>query len=146
MKARVFGLTLVASALVACASLWAADIGKDVKCPVSGKPVNPEAFVEYNGGKVYFCCNNCPKAFQKNPAKYEAKANHQLAQTAQLKQVACPITGKPINASTAIDVQGVQVAFCCNNCKGKVAKATGDEQLELVFGAKAKGWEAAKLQ
>jgi hypothetical protein len=26
------------------------------------------------------------------------------------------------------------VCLCCGGCKGKVAKATGDDQLELVFG------------
>jgi len=125
-------------------AVYAADTAvEDLKCPVSGQPVNPEAFVEHNGGKVYFCCENCPKKFSADPAKYAAKANHQMAQSGQLKQTACPITGKAAKDSTAIDVQGVSVAFCCNNCKGKVAKAEGDEQLELVFGDSNKGFKAA---
>lgn len=42
-------------------------------CPVSGKPINPEASVEHDGKKVYFCCEGCPKAFEADPAKYTAK-------------------------------------------------------------------------
>jgi YHS domain-containing protein len=42
-------------------------------CPVSGKPANKEIFTEYKGQKVYFCCNDCKAAFEKDPAKYEAK-------------------------------------------------------------------------
>jgi len=115
---------------------------ENVKCPVSAKAVNPAAFVEYNGGKVYFCCNNCPKAFNADPAKFAAKANHQMAQTGELVLVACPISGAKTKPETAIDVQGVSVAFCCPNCKAKVEKAQGDEQLELVFGEKSKAFKA----
>jgi YHS domain-containing protein len=144
MKTRLLCVVAIAAVAIAFSSLYAADKpGPDVKCPVSGKAVNPEATADFNGGKVYFCCNNCPKAFAANPDKYAAKANHQLAQTGQLKQTACPLAGKPTNPATEIDVQGVKVAFCCNNCKGKVAKASGDEQLELVFKS-GKGFSAVK--
>ena len=143
MKTRSMMFAMTAAVLTLGGALFAADLA-NVKCPVSGKPALEEHAVNHNGGKVYFCCPNCPKAFQANTEKFAAKANHQLAKTGQIKQTACPITGKPLNAETAIDVQGVDVAFCCNGCKGKVSKATPAEQLELAFGAKAKGWEAAK--
>ena len=57
--------------------------------------------------------------------------------TKQAKLVKCPIKGKKLNLKTAIDVAGTKVAFCCNGCKGKVSKATGAAQLELVFSDKA---------
>lgn len=115
-------------------------------CPVSGKPVNPEATVDYKGGKVAFCCTNCPKAFAANTAKYATKANLQLVQSGQAKEVKCPITGKDLNPETKISVAGTNVCFCCNGCKGKVTKAEGDAQLELVFGDKAfdKGFVVGK--
>jgi YHS domain-containing protein len=141
----MFFAVLAVAALVAGRSLQAdSKPGPDVKCPVSGKAVDADATVDYNGGKVYFCCNNCPKAFSANPDKYAAKANHQLVQTGQLKQTACPLTGKPVNPSATVNVQGVDVAFCCNNCKGKVAGASGDQQLQLVFGNTKKGFAPAK--
>jgi YHS domain-containing protein len=42
-------------------------------CPVSGQPANKEIFSVYKGQKVYFCCNNCKAAFDKDPEKYAAK-------------------------------------------------------------------------
>ena len=107
------------------------------KCPVSGKAVKAASALDHNGGKVYFCCDNCPEAFKKDTAKFTAKANQQLFATGQAKAVKCPIAGRDLNPDTAIDVAGTKVAFCCNNCKGKASKATGDEQLELVFGKTA---------
>ena len=87
----------------------------------------------YKGGKVYFCCENCPKAFAKDTAKYATKANHQLAATGQAKQAKCPISGAKLNAEKTVKVGGVEVQFCCEKCQGKVAAAEGDAQLELVF-------------
>jgi len=46
---------------------------RQTKCPVSGKPINPEHFVDFKGKKVYFCCPNCPAAFEKDPEKFVAK-------------------------------------------------------------------------
>ena len=32
-------------------------------------------FADYKGNRYFFCCDGCPQAFKKNPAKY-AKAAH----------------------------------------------------------------------
>jgi YHS domain-containing protein len=42
-------------------------------CPVSGKPVVVENVLLYEGKVVGFCCDKCPKAFTKEPAKFAAK-------------------------------------------------------------------------
>jgi YHS domain-containing protein len=129
----------VAIGLLVAQALAAGDAGaekeklKDVKCPVSGKAINPEATADYLGKKVYFCCKNCPKAFAADTEKYALKAKHQLVATGQACQVACPMTGKPTKKGTAIDIAGAKVAFCCPNCQGKVKKAEADVQLALVF-------------
>jgi YHS domain-containing protein len=122
--------------------------GAKCVCPVSGKPATKEHAVAYKGAEVYFCCPNCPKAFQANSAKFATKANHQLVVTGQAKEVKCPIAGRKLNPATAIEVGGVKVAFCCNNCKGKAEKATAAEQLELIFSDKAfaKGFEVKKAE
>jgi YHS domain-containing protein len=40
-------------------------------CPVMvGNPINKNIFVEYQGKKVYFCCNDCKAKFQADPEKY----------------------------------------------------------------------------
>jgi YHS domain-containing protein len=131
---------LVAQALVVADESAEKDKLKEAKCPVSGKAINPEATVEYLGKKVYFCCNNCPKAFQADTEKFALKARHQLVVTGQACQVGCPISGQPTKKDTAIDVAGIKVAFCCPNCQGKVKNAQGDEQLKLVFGKFDKGF------
>jgi YHS domain-containing protein len=150
MKARL--VVLSAAALLVCATVYAADAAKvkldGVKCPVSGKDVKEASAVDYKGGKVYFCCDGCPNAFKKDTAKYATKANMQLVATGQYKEVKCPVAGKDLNPATAIEVGGVKVCFCCNGCKGKVTKAEGDAQLELVFGEEAfkKGFAAKKAE
>ncbi len=153
MKTRtVFAsVLLVAAAGMIAGGLLAADPApstpqpnlENAKCPVSGKPVKADDWLAFDGGKVYFCCENCPTAFKKDTSKYAAKAHLQMVQTGQLKEVACPLTGKPLNPSTAIDVGGVQVAFCCNTCKGKVQKASGDDQINMVFKDVSKGYKPA---
>jgi len=117
-------------------------------CPISGKPALEDKTADYKGGKVYFCCGNCPGAFTKDTAKYATKANHQLAATGQATQGKCPLSGGPLNADKTVDVGGVKVTFCCEKCQGKVADAKGDDQAALVFSdaAFAKGFEVKKAK
>lgn len=117
-------------------------------CPVSGQPAKEDKTADYKGAKVYFCCENCPKAFAKDTAKFAEKANAQLVATHQFKQVKCPLTGGKLNPEAKVEVAGATVNFCCMNCKGKVAEAKGDEQLKLVFADKAfeKGFEIVKKE
>ena len=42
-------------------------------CPVMGGAVNKKFFVDYQGKRVYFCCNDCPATFKKDPVKYIKK-------------------------------------------------------------------------
>jgi YHS domain-containing protein len=118
----------------------AEDAKKEFKCncPVAKtKAAKEDKSVEYRGAKVYFCCGGCPEAFKKDTAKYAARANMQLVETHQAEQKKCPFTGNDLNKDTKIKVGDAEVAFCCNNCKGKAEKLTGDEQIETVWGDKA---------
>lgn len=109
-----------------------------VKCVMNpAKAANESKSLDWKDGKIYFCCDNCPKAFSKDKEKNAGKANAQLVATKQYEQHACPISGAKINESTAIEVRGAKVAFCCNNCKGKVEKEEGDKQVDMVFGEEA---------
>lgn len=42
-------------------------------CPVMGDSIDPDVFVEHEGRKVYFCCDQCITTFEKDPVKYIAK-------------------------------------------------------------------------
>jgi YHS domain-containing protein len=130
-------ITCVALAL-ACAIPFAGNAGekpaKKLLCPVSGQPAKEASFVEYRGGKVFFCCDNCPNAFKDDTAKFAAKANHQLVVTKQAKQGLCPFTGQEVDPSTKINVAGAAICFCCDNCKAKATAAEGAAQVNLLFG------------
>ena len=143
MKARLLLFVLAVSGLVMIGSLRAADEKpslEKVTCPVSGKAVTAEFTVKYEGAKVYFCCENCPKAFAKDTKKFATKANHQLVLTGQAVQVACPISGEEVDEEVTVEVAGVKVAMCCEKCEAKAKKTTGNEQLELIFASFTKGF------
>jgi YHS domain-containing protein len=46
----------------------------NTKCPISGDPVDAKVTTVYNGKTYAFCCADCVKAFNKDPAKYAAAA------------------------------------------------------------------------
>jgi YHS domain-containing protein len=133
---------MTAVAVLVSAFVIAEEAKKDefvAKCVVAGTPIKADKFAEYKGAKVNFCCDNCKGKFAAEPAKYSVAANHQLAGTKQFKQEKCPLSGGKLDPDTAIDVAGVKVAFCCENCQGKVKEAKGDAQKELVFKDEAFG-------
>ena len=139
MKSRWMVMSLLVTALLAVGGLKAAKEESEKKefkatCPVSGKPAGESHVVEAkNGDKVYFCCDNCPKAYKANPKKFDTKVNAQLLETGQVVQVACPLTGKPTKEDTAVEIAGSKVAFCCHNCEGKVKKADDEGKVKIVF-------------
>mgnify|MGYP002624651957 CR=1 FL=1 len=145
MSKRFLTVVFAFAALGIVATVQSADRDKteddtfEATCIVSGAPAKAESHVAYRGKKLYFCCNNCPKAYKKNPEKFEAKANHQLLDTKQITQVACPITGKPVNEEKKLDINGVTVGFCCDGCKGRAEKA-GDDAVDFVFANFDKGF------
>ena len=80
----VIGLAFASNAIMAqdkpaekkepvCAMQAKQDSCKGMICPVTGEAANKEVFTDYMGQKVYFCCDHCKAAFEKDPAKYEAK-------------------------------------------------------------------------
>lgn len=131
------------SVAVLALSVYAADAIKleGVKCVMNPKaPVKEDKFVAYKGGKVFFCCANCPKAFEakvKEDKLVAAKGNQQLIATGQAKQEKCPFTGGPAKEGTEVSVNGATIKFCCNNCQGKAKKLEGDEQTLALFGDEA---------
>ncbi|MFG0261086.1 MAG: hypothetical protein ACF788_01675 [Novipirellula sp. JB048] len=130
--------SVFAVALIATATVFAGEAKlDDIKCVVASKPVDASKSADYKDAKVYFCCNGCAGKFTKDTKKFATKANQQLVATKQYEQKGCPFSGKKVNPETVTDVDGIKVAFCCNGCKGKVAKAEGDAKVKLVFGEKA---------
>ena len=144
MKRFMLVLTL-AVAVIGGGIVAAEKVSMDgIKCIVAGsKAALAENSVDYLDGKVYFCCQNCPKKFEADKAKFATNANYQLVATKQYEQGVCPFTGNKLDPAKAIDVAGVKVSFCCDNCKGKAEKMKDDEKLESIFSQKA--FEKAKF-
>jgi len=42
-------------------------------CPVMGGAINRSIHADYEGKRVYFCCNACVSTFKADPAKYIKK-------------------------------------------------------------------------
>lgn len=105
-----------------------------IQCPVMGGAAKKEIATEYLAGKVYFCCPDCIEEFQKNTAKYQTKANLQLALTKQYVQKGCPVSGRPTSPEQKLTLGGVTVHFCCNHCLSKVQSLSEADRLGAVFG------------
>ncbi|MGV3486739.1 MAG: hypothetical protein ACO1RT_20155 [Planctomycetaceae bacterium] len=131
-------VSALAVALIAGVTVWAGEPKLEgVKCVVAPRAAKADKSLAYKDGKVFFCCDNCPKKFAAAPEKFATKANMQLVATGQYEQKACPITGNKLNPETKTKVGEAEVAFCCVNCKGKVEAAEGDKKLDMVFSDKA---------
>ena len=88
---------------------------KELTCPISKKAAKEDIFLNVNGQKVHFCCNNCPKAYAKKiglTAKLDAEPT-----------AACPISGRPASAEHRVIRKTARLLnFCCGNCLKKTVK------------------------
>jgi uncharacterized secreted protein with C-terminal beta-propeller domain len=66
--AAVFAAELTAAETNAPAA--AAVVKKQTMCPVMNAPIDPKLYVDFQGKRVYVCCNTCVRIVKKNPAKY----------------------------------------------------------------------------
>ena len=137
-------LVAAASVTLLAATVFAAEAIKldGIKCAMNLKgPAKADKFLAYKGGKVFFCCGNCPKAFTKKLASKDklvaAKGNLQLIATGQAKQAKCPFSGGPAKDGTEVEVSGASIKFCCNNCQGTAKKLKGEAQLLKLFSDEA---------
>mgnify|MGYP001274291451 CR=1 FL=1 len=97
---------------------------KDVKlptCPVTDQPVDFSIKTMTKDGPVYFSSKECVKKFDDHPKAYADKIAEQRAALAKLEriQVACPVTGDPIDGKNFISVDGQQIDFCSKDCSAK---------------------------
>lgn len=55
----------------------AASYTYQTRCPVSGGKIDPKAFVDLAGQRVYLCCPGCAEKLTQDPAKYAPKLEAQ---------------------------------------------------------------------
>ena len=123
---------VLASSMTAFSTADAPDL-EEIKCVISGRAVAADATAKLDEYTVYFCCGNCVKAFNKDKGKFTAKAFHQIVSTKQAKQDTCPKSGRPLNSEVVLEVEGVNVGFCCNGCKGWAKKLPDDDRITKLF-------------
>lgn len=87
-----------------------------VKCPVSGDPVDPKFALEKDGKKVRFCSDDCRKKYAADPGKYaSALANSHTFQTT------CPVMNEPIDPAAFMKLPGGETVYlCCKGCDKKL--------------------------
>ncbi len=73
MKTLLFVGVLLASASMVFAESTNVAAKAQTSCPVMGGAVNHKIFVDYQGQRIYFCCNGCTADFNKDPEKYIKK-------------------------------------------------------------------------
>ena len=69
----IFALTaaLFAVTLLAVGPSFATEVPTNALCPVTpDEPVDPTIFSDYEGQRIYFCCQRCRRQFEASPAKY----------------------------------------------------------------------------
>lgn len=98
----------------------------NTKCLVMpDKDVNPKCTVEVEGSLIGFCCGNCLKAYQADPAKYADAVAKLLPKKDEPAPVAidpkpvnetCPISNRPVKPEYTAVHGGKTYAFCCPHC------------------------------
>ncbi len=81
--------------------------------------------------QVYFCCDDCAKAFEKE----DDKAATEKLESALTSQTACPFDGKPIDVEVSAEHNGKKIFFCCKDCVKEFEKDKDDVLAQLKAGA-----------
>lgn len=93
---------------------------RGVKCIMDGvRSCNTQYWQEYQQGRVFFSSQENADRFRQAindpvfdpPASLLMRANHQLALTGQVKQIACPVTGEALDYRHKLHLAGVAIYF-----------------------------------
>ena len=74
---RTLLISLVVLALAAGPALAADQPKPQTLCPVLGGNVDKKVYIDYQGKRIYFCCQGCDAEFKKDPEKYMKKLQEQ---------------------------------------------------------------------
>lgn len=89
-------------------------------CPVGGTKIAKDSYVDYEGKRVYLCCDGCAAAFKKDPGKYLKKLadmGEEVETIAAVPQKTCPVMGGAINKEIFVDHEGRRIYLCCEGCR-----------------------------
>jgi YHS domain-containing protein len=119
MKRSLTVLAVTAFVLVGMATLASAE-KPQTTCPVSGKAIDKTSspHLDWQGQRIYFCCNDCPGKFRADPEAYFAKAAAEGVVFENV-QTTCPVSGEKLGEmgkAAHVDYKGRRVMFCCGAC------------------------------
>jgi hypothetical protein len=98
------------------------------KCPVTGRSVDPELFVEQDKERIYLCSMRCKRKVKKSFEEFLAKAYPEVKDLGNAK---CPIMpSRDAKDSVTLDFQGHRIRFCCKRC---VARFKEQPRLHLAL-------------
>ena len=111
------------------------EVKAQTKCPVTGEDIDKDAYVDYQGKRIYFCCNmmGCDKKFlakademvKKMQAEGVTLATAPAAKAAAVKPLGntvCPVSGDEIDPEISVVYEGQKVNLCCSKCVKKFEK------------------------
>lgn len=98
------------------------NMGNQKACPVMGGDINKEVFTDFEGHRVFFCCEGCIAKFEAEPQKYLEKMKADGVELMKVKEQSfCPVSGEELKSKEAfVDVDGKRIYVCCDGCKAKV--------------------------
>ncbi len=96
-------------------------------CPVMGGKITSTSFMDYQGQRVYFCCDGCEGSMLKDPDKFFEQAAKDKVMFENV-QTTCPVTGNPIDKKFFTYYKGRGIYFCCANC---IEKFNADPDMYL---------------
>jgi YHS domain-containing protein len=122
MKQRAIFVLFTLLLLAAAVSSFAAD-KPQTACAVCGGDIDiaKSPHVDFQGQRVYFCCEHCQAKFEAGPEPYMEKAGNEGV-VFESVQKECPMTGEPVNKKVYADYKGRRVYFCCAKCKANFEK------------------------
>lgn len=138
--------TSVLLAVMAIALIGAVAVASEGKpqtaCLVSGQPIDraTSPHVDWQGQRIYFCCNACPAKLKADPEGFFAKAA-EAGVVFDNVQTTCPVSGEKLDEMgkpTHLDYKGRRVMFCCGSCEKKF-KADPEKYLAKLPGEQPAG-------
>jgi len=120
-------LLALATMILAGAAAAPATAGEQTACPVSGEKIDKASspHVDWEGQRIYFCCDKCPAKFKADPEKYFAKIAEAGVELENM-QTACPVSDEDLGGEMGnpvkVTYKGRTVKLCCKMCTGKFDK------------------------
>ena len=116
MKKIILFISMIVFIFAGVVLALEAELKPQTQCPVMGGDIDKNIYFDFQGQRVYFCCESCKDEFRKDPEKYMKKIEEDniLLESVQKK---CPVMGGDIDKKIYTDYKGRRVYFCCESCK-----------------------------